>query len=206
MSKLPDWTLPYVGAENYTGPYLSNGQYQASVAFGDAEPKSKLDALSRFHDTAFATWEDYGHRTAANSIYNEEARKLESLFPQLAGSVVLYGNQLASAFSNLFGSFANPFQLIFGAVENMYNLNDYMMNEKKYRKDVLNLYAMDPRPPSNGRVGSVATISPGDTPIENASRVKVKELTVPVTNDLFDMSLRFGRIRRKRKHRRRRSA
>lgn len=141
---LPDYSLPYV-SENYTGPYLSNGKYQSSVAFGEAEPKSKLDALSRLHDTAYATFADYGHRTAADSIFNEEAKKLESLFPQLAGGVVLYGNKIKDSFLNLADSVYNPFGLIIGAVKNMYNLNDYVMNEEKYRREVRELYQKDPK-------------------------------------------------------------
>jgi hypothetical protein len=147
MSELPVWSLPYV-SENYTGPYLSNGQLQSSVAFGDVDPKSQLDVLSRLHDTAYATYSDFGHRTAADAIYDAEAKKLEALFPQLAGSIVLYGNQLERSLTNLVsGMYSGPLGFIVGAAKNMYNLNDYMINEKRYKAEVNALYASDPYKP-----------------------------------------------------------
>jgi hypothetical protein len=147
MSTAPVYNLPYVG-ENYTGPFLSNGQFQSSVAFGDVPPSSQLDAISRLHDTAYATFTDFGHRTAADAIYNDEAKQLESLFPQLAGSVVLFGNESARAAANLVGGLKyGPLGFIVGAAENMYNLHDYMLNEKRYKAEVLALYAKDPYKP-----------------------------------------------------------
>lgn len=45
---LPDWTWPYTDC--FTGPYWSDGKFQASVANGDCVPKSKLDRCSKKHD------------------------------------------------------------------------------------------------------------------------------------------------------------
>lgn len=165
----PEYTLPYVN-ENYTGPYLSDGKFQNSVYFGDAEPKSKLDALSRLHDTAYATFADYGHRTAADSIYNEEAKKLESIFPQLAGAAVLYGNKVMGSFSNLTSNAAlGPLGVLIGAVKNMYNLNDYVLNEERYRRDVLDLYAKDPKKKENTVKFALDELFPGIKPKVQAS-------------------------------------
>lgn len=208
---LPDYTLPYV-SENYTGPYLSNGQYQSSVAFGDVEPKSKLDALSRLHDTAYATYADYGHRTAADVIYNAEAKKLESLFPQLAGSIVLYGNKIKDSFANLAGSFVNPLDLIFGAVKNMYNLNDYMVNEEKYRRDILELYAKDPKKEKAVVKFGLSELFPDYRPSQSALPAQRPNKDVPVRskgdhtalNGLGDRVEAYGLrfLKRKRKRRR----
>jgi hypothetical protein len=77
---------------NYTGPYWSDGKIQPSVEFGESEPQSELDALSRLHDTAYAHYKDRAHREAADAIYAREAKKLVGKFPELAGNVVQYGN------------------------------------------------------------------------------------------------------------------
>lgn len=131
---------------NYTGPYISDGKFQESVLFGDAEPKDKLDALSRLHDTAYAKYKDYGHRQAADKIYNEAAKKLVGQFPSLAGNLVLYGNQAGRAASNLASGLAyGPLGFIYGAVENMVDLNDIMINGDKYAKDINDLYETDPK-------------------------------------------------------------
>lgn len=129
-NELPDSSVPFT--DNYTGPYRSDGQWQASVPFGKSNPQSKLDALSRLHDTAYATYSDYGHRTAADSLYKKESDKLVGLFPKLAGHAVVYGNKIAQAAST------DPFT-------NALNLYDYMLNEKKYKKEIQALYATDPR-------------------------------------------------------------
>lgn len=133
---------------NYTGPYISNGSIQESVEFGDKDPKDALDALSRLHDSAYAKYKDQAHRTAADAIYEKEAKKLLAQFPQLAGDLVLYGNQILRSGSTLAQSISKwgPFGLIIGGVQNMYNLNDYMMNGAKYRKEIQEYYATDPFP------------------------------------------------------------
>lgn len=146
-------SLPYLD-ENYTGPYLSDGKIQTSVEFGEALPQSKLDKLSRLHDSAYAHWEDTNHREAADRIYKKEAQDLVGLFPQLAGDVVEYGNWTAHAVSNLasdvatggkYGGLLGAFVgLLVGGVENMYHLNDTLMNGEKYEKEVKAYYETDP--------------------------------------------------------------
>ncbi len=79
---------------NYTGPYWSNGKVQESVEWGDTDPQSELDYLSRQHDSAYAKFKDDKHRSAADLIYNREAQKLKEKFPSLAGNIVLYGNHI----------------------------------------------------------------------------------------------------------------
>lgn len=125
---------------NYTGPYISDGKFQTSVKFGSAVPKDRLDKLSRLHDTAFKEFSDYGHRTAANSIYHNDAKSGNTM-SQIAGAAVLYGNQVLGASRGL--SFNLP-AIVYGGVRNALNLHDYVKNEKKYKQDVKNLYAQDP--------------------------------------------------------------
>lgn len=125
---------------NYTGPYISDGKFQTSVRFGQATPKDRLDKLSRLHDTAFKEFSDYGHRTAANSLYNYDAKDGDTM-SKIAGAAVLYGNQALTAAKGL--SFNLP-ALVYGGVRNALDLHDYVKNEKKYKQDVKNLYAQDP--------------------------------------------------------------
>ncbi len=132
-------------AGNYTGPYWSDGKIQESVPFGKSRPTSRLDALSRYHDTSYALYDDFGRRTAADSIYNERARKLPGNFPKVAGGLVQYGNFTYRSLKNLSKYFTYGLPgLVYGAVQNMYNLNDYMLNEEKYKKQQKDLYASDP--------------------------------------------------------------
>jgi len=90
---LPEWTLPYFN-ENYTGPYLSDGRFQSSVANGKAPPRSKLDALSRDHDSAYALSRSEKDRRKADLVYYRKTRTM-GWFPRLAGNIVLYGNDPA---------------------------------------------------------------------------------------------------------------
>lgn len=92
MSELPDWTLPYF-SENYTGPWLSDGRIQESVAHGKSKPKSKLDALSREHDTAYAVHKDRKHRYQADLSYQQGTTKIGGFVPRAAGYAVRYLNQ-----------------------------------------------------------------------------------------------------------------
>ncbi len=136
---------------NYTGPYRSNGEWRSSVKFGEVDPTSELDALSRWHDTAYAVYQDYAHRTAADAIYNKQAQLLAGAFPQIARGLVLYGNATGRSASNLaskakFGIAG----LIYGGAQNAYNLHDYMLNEKKYKNDIYDLYAQDPKSQDKG--------------------------------------------------------
>lgn len=86
----PEWTWPYF-QENYTGPYLSDGRFQSSVAYGRAKPKSKLDRLSRKHDTAYALARSDSEKRTADREYYDDTRSM-SWFPRMAGNLVLYGN------------------------------------------------------------------------------------------------------------------
>lgn len=91
-NELPDWTTPYL-SENYTGPMLSDGKFQESVANGKAKPKSKLDRLSRTHDHAYAVYKDRKHRYQADVDYQAGANKIGGFVPRAAGFAVRYLNQ-----------------------------------------------------------------------------------------------------------------
>lgn len=127
---------------NYTGPYLSDGKFQSSVEFGEKLPIDRWDAFSRLHDSAFKKWDDYGHRTAANSIYNEWMKENPTTSKSIAGFLVLYGNQINSSLSNLG---PNMGSLIIGGIKNGYNLADYAMNENKYKREVIDYFKTDPK-------------------------------------------------------------
>nr|UHS72008.1 MAG: hypothetical protein 2 [Luteoviridae sp.] len=86
-------------AGEYTGPYWSNGNIQESVEWGDKDPKSQLDWLSRQHDSAYAHYKDTRHREAADLVYMREAKKLAAAFPELAGNLVGYGNYTGRQFA-----------------------------------------------------------------------------------------------------------
>lgn len=127
---------------NYTGPYLSDGKFQSSVEFGEKQPIDRWDAFSRLHDSAFKKWDDYGHRTAANSIYNEWMKENPTTSKSIAGFLVLYGNQINSSLSGLG---PNMGSLIMGGIKNGYNLGDYALNEAKYKREVLDYFKTDPK-------------------------------------------------------------
>nr|UHS71980.1 MAG: hypothetical protein 2 [Luteoviridae sp.] len=91
--------MEYTG--EYTGPYWSNGKIQESVEWGDQDPKSQLDWLSRQHDSAYAHFKDAKHREAADLLYMKEAKQLAGRFPELAGSLVGYGNYTARQIAKL---------------------------------------------------------------------------------------------------------
>lgn len=134
--------------DNYTGPYWSDGKLQSSVIFGDAMPLSNLDAQSRLHDTAYATYgkDDWQHRTAADYVYYQRVKNL-GVVGEVAGNAVLYGNQLLRSGSQLVGSISNPVNLpsiVFGGVTNGLRLNDWSNNKTKYITDVISLYENDP--------------------------------------------------------------
>jgi len=95
---LPEWDYPYF-REQYTGPYLSDGKFQQSVAHGKAKPRSRVDELSRAHDTAYALAESDADRRKADRIYYEATRSM-SFVPRVFGNMVLYGNDPALLFVN----------------------------------------------------------------------------------------------------------
>ncbi len=134
------------GFPNYTGPYISNGKVQTSVEFGDKTPKDALDALSRLHDSAYAKWDDRLHRTVADDIYNKEAKKLIGKFPELAGFLVEYGNWTGRSIANIASGYGSAgfVGALYGGVKNLYDLNDYLINGEKTRKEILKYYETDP--------------------------------------------------------------
>jgi len=151
---------------NYTGPNISDGKIQKSVEFGSAVPKNDLDVLSRLHDSAYAKWDDYAHRTAADAWYSREAQKLGTTQAAIAADAVLYGNAIMRSLSNYGIDITNfhdslPILLskavvgglpglvsgiVSGAVKNMYNLHNYILDEFKLQKELQAYFATDPKP------------------------------------------------------------
>lgn len=132
-------------SNSYTGPYWSDGKLQSSVEFGKTPPGSALDAESRLHDSAYAHYQDLQHRMAADEIYEMNTRNL-GITGNLAGKAVVYGNQTIRSGMNLGTNVMKygPLGLVVGAVQNAYNLYDYMINEEKYVKEVKAYYETDP--------------------------------------------------------------
>jgi len=142
---------------NYTGPHWSNGKYQESVEWGDANPQSELDYLSRQHDSAYARFKDPKHREAADRIYHDQATKLAGKFPQLAGNLVLYGNHTGRQGEKLFSNvksgamLGGPIGALAGAiytaggniVDNMSRINGTYL--KKEIAEIEKFYESDPR-------------------------------------------------------------
>jgi hypothetical protein len=91
MDELPEWSLPYT--DNYTGPLWSDGRFQASVAQGKSQPKTKLDKLSKAHDRSYALSGGYMDRLRADLVYYRDSRGM-SLAPSLIGAMPLVGNQV----------------------------------------------------------------------------------------------------------------
>jgi len=143
--------------QNYTGPYISDGKFQKSVAFGDSKPLSALDSISRLHDTAYVYYgNDVGHLMAADSLYNERAKQIGGSTAPLAGAVVTFGNSVVGSLSNLSRTVSTGFKvaglpgalggLIYGGVENALNLYDYATHRDEYIKDILKMETLDPHP------------------------------------------------------------
>lgn len=142
---------------NYTGPHWSDGKYQESVEWGNANPQSELDYLSRQHDSAYARFKDAKHREAADKIYHDEAKKLTGKFPQLAGNLVLYGNYAGRQSEKLFNNaktgakLGGPLGALAGAVytaggnivDSMARINGTYL--KKEIADIQKYYESDPR-------------------------------------------------------------
>ncbi len=148
---------PAGGFGNYVGPFWSDGKFQQSVAFGDAEVKSVLDYLARFHDTVYAEYKDRGHREASDIFFNDIAQMLQSNFAHVAGKTVLYGNytarQLATVVSDLksrlskgdfIGAIGSVATAGFGNIKHA----NKMVNESYLRKEwehLKELYHKDPK-------------------------------------------------------------
>ncbi len=131
---------------NYTGPWLSDGKFQGSVAFGKAKPKNDLDELSRLHDSAYARWDDRLHRTVADLIYDEEARELSGFLPSVARNLVVYGNHTARSASRLYDAVNDwgPFGVVVGGSKNALDLEELRRSEPSIRKEIQYYYGQDP--------------------------------------------------------------
>ncbi len=131
---------------NYTGPYISDGKFQTSVAFGKTQPANELDRLSRLHDTAYSVYTDPSYLMAADAMYADEAGKLEGKLPAVAATAVKQGNMAINGFNRLgknvltFG----PLGLIKTAVENIWDASHYIDNEKSIKKNIKHMYNSDP--------------------------------------------------------------
>lgn len=165
---------------NYTGPHWSDGKFQESVEWGDANPQSELDYLSRQHDSAYAKFKDDKHREAADKIYHDQAMKLKERFPHLAANLVLYGNHTERQGKKLFGNaktgamLGGPLGALAGAiytaggniVDNMSRINGTYL--KKEMSDVIKYFDTDPRKVElkdkalNATSSKTKTSSPGD--------------------------------------------
>lgn len=77
---------------NYLGPYLSDGKFQQSVAFGKSKPKNSIDAAARKHDTFYAlNKRDAYALKAADDIFVDETYR-ESPLGFIAAASVTLGN------------------------------------------------------------------------------------------------------------------
>jgi hypothetical protein len=139
---------------NYTGPYWSDGKVQSSVEWGESDPQTQLDALSRMHDSAYAKYPDEKHREAADKIYNDEAQKLAGKFPHLAGNIVLYGNHFLRhpnpfrmVGGGLLGNFGHLASLIYTAAGSIKDANRYYGGQalNKEMREVSDYYKTDPK-------------------------------------------------------------
>ncbi len=133
---------------NYTGPYISNGEFQSSVEFGNVAPKDELDAYSRLHDSAYAKFSDRLHRTVADEIYYEGTRSIDSQLANLAGNLVMFGNHTMRSAYEITDSIkylGNPLLgLVVGGVRNAYDLYDYTINRESVRKEIEDYFDSDP--------------------------------------------------------------
>lgn len=142
--------------QNYTGPYVSNGKFQKSVAFGDRAPLDELDSYSRLHDTIRALYKPGNVNRAADSLYMQRTNQIGGTLPALAGPAVVYGNAGIHSLENLTSAATTGLKLgglpgllggiIYGGVENMYQLYDYMTHFDESRQKVLATEKLDPFP------------------------------------------------------------
>ncbi len=129
--------------DNYTGPYISNGRFQPSVEFGDADPLDFTDFNSRLHDSAFAHFEDARHRTAADWIYSQFLAQDDTFKSRAVRDVPFYGN-LLSPYLLKFGLLGAP-SLIAGLLD--VGLTQRSFKTGGYDReiaDVLKYYQTDP--------------------------------------------------------------
>ena len=143
---------------NYTGPYISDGEFQTSVEFGSKEPKDALDASSRLHDTAYAHWDDRLHRTVADIIYYDQTRDLPGAFPAVARNAVLYGNFVKDSFYGLPGFSVEP-SSVYKLAAKTYSDAEFLLQlidkQDDLRHEILDYYKNDPFPQHQRLVGGV---------------------------------------------------
>nr|WRQ64945.1 hypothetical protein [Sobelivirales sp.] len=214
---------------NYTGPYWSDGKFQESVEFGEADAKNELDELSRLHDSAYAKYKDRSHREAADEIYNREAKKLVGKFPALAGNLVQYGNytgrQLADTYS--MSRFGLP-GLIFQGLKNIYQSHQMLTGNylKKEKQEIEDYYKTDPKK-GNKLVGGLkdlfgvgapkvapAPVAPSVKPVvtqpvavkpvvkQPVTELKPNTTKVPIQSDGFVINNTLQQMKRRQKNNR----
>jgi hypothetical protein len=111
---------------NYLGPYVSGGKFQKSVKNSLVKPVDRLDADARVHDIAYATYDDFGHRLAADVLFCRYAGI--SKMAKFAKTAVMVGN----SFSRM--SLLEP-------THSRYL--HYLENEEAYVRDIEKLYEKD---------------------------------------------------------------
>lgn len=181
--------------QRYTGPWVSNGKFQESVAFGDQAPLGALDSFSRLHDTAYALYEPGIMRKAADSVYHDRVSNLPGKLPSIAGDAVLYGNAGMHSLGNItsavttgfkYGSLPGAFLgLVYGGVENMFDLNTYLTHGSQAKKDIIAMELTDPFPQYQRGPQIVerdSTLLRGILPKGETKSLKVEpDLRVPAT-------------------------
>jgi len=112
---------------NYLGPYVSGGKFQKSVKDSLVRPVDRLDADARVHDIAYATYEDFGHRLAADKLFCRYAGN--SKMAKLASAAVTVGNTIPRFL---------PSRDITHS-----RFKDYLKNQERYIRDIEKLYEED---------------------------------------------------------------
>lgn len=141
---------------NYTGPYVSDGKFQTSVEWGEAETLNPLDEASRRHDSAYARFSDRKHRMAADVLYKLETDRMNGSLPGIAGNAVVYGNEaleqggdLSTKLTLTRAAGANPLAgLVAHELSWLYDMNERLNTRDwlaKEKQEVLDYYKTDPR-------------------------------------------------------------
>lgn len=160
--------------DNYTGPYWSDGKFQESVEFGASAPLSDLDRASRLHDSAYARYKDEKYRIAADIIYQDTLKTIDSASARLIRGLPVYGNYtknrameygeaLASGmkFGGLPGAVGS---LAVASIKNLFKQNDLLLNLDKYKKEVRDYYATDPLKSTHQSYGLELNVEPAAKP------------------------------------------
>lgn len=86
-----EWEFPYT--DGFTGPYYSDGKFQASVAKSSYKVRSKLAAFSRQHDKDYNLCRTDACLRAADERYALSTAGM-SFIPRTIGKIPLYVNQI----------------------------------------------------------------------------------------------------------------